>query len=79
MNAVTRNGIPSVARNRTDVDNINFMFSNQIDTAEATDQERSGRCSLFSGLSFLSIEAMKALNVKTFELSEIYHIFWDKL
>lgn len=47
MNAVTQNGISSVERNQTDVDNINFMFSNQIDTAEATDQERTGRCSLF--------------------------------
>ncbi|HYW02019.1 MAG TPA: C1 family peptidase, partial [Candidatus Acidoferrum sp.] len=40
---------------------------------------RSGRCWLFSGLSTLALEAMKRLDLKTFELSEIYQMFWDKL
>jgi bleomycin hydrolase len=79
MNAVTENGISSVALNRKDVDRINFTFSHQIESPEATNQERSGRCWLFSGLSFLAFEAMKKLNVDTFELSEIYQMFWDKL
>jgi bleomycin hydrolase len=79
MNAVTENGISSVALDRKDVDRINFTFSHQIESPEATNQERSGRCWLFSGLSFLALEAMKKLNVKTFELSEIYQMFWDKL
>ncbi len=79
MNAVTENGISSVALDRKDLDRINFTFSHQIDSPEATNQEKSGRCWLFSGLSFMSLEAMKKLNVKTFELSEIYQMFWDKL
>jgi len=79
MNAVTENGITPVALNRKDVNRINFTFSHQIDSPEATNQEKSGRCWLFSGLSFLALEAMKKLNVKTFELSEIYQMFWDKL
>jgi bleomycin hydrolase len=79
MNAVTENGISSVALSRKDVDRINFTFSHQIESPEATNQERSGRCWLFSGLSFLALEAMKKLKVKTFELSEIYQMFWDKL
>jgi bleomycin hydrolase len=79
MNSVTENGISSTSLNRKDVDRINFIFSHQIDSPEATNQERSGRCWLFSGLSFLALEAMKKLNVKTFELSEIYQMFWDKL
>ena len=79
MNAVTENGISSVALDRKDVDRINFTFSRQIASPEATNQEKSGRCWLFSGLSFLALEAMKRLSVKTFELSEIYQMFWDKL
>ena len=79
MNAVTENGISSVALDRKDVDRMNFTFSHQIASPEATNQEKSGRCWLFSGLSFLALEAMKTLNVKTFELSEIYQMFWDKL
>jgi len=79
LNAVTKNGIAAVALSRREVDRINFMFSNLIESPEATNQERSGRCWLFSGLSFLSLEAMKKLNLETFELSEIYGMFWDKL
>ena len=79
MNAVTENGIAAVALSRKEVDRKNPAFSNLIESPEATNQENSGRCWLFSGLSTLSLEAMKKLNLKTFELSEIYQMFWDKL
>jgi bleomycin hydrolase len=79
LNAVTKNGIPPVALSRKEVDRQNFVFSHLIESPDATNQERSGRCWLFSGLSILALEAMKTLNVKTFELSEIYQMFWDKL
>ena len=79
LNAVTENGIAAVALSREEVDKQNFTFSNLIESPDATNQERSGRCWLFSGLSTLSLEAMKKLNLKTFELSEIYQMFWDKL
>jgi bleomycin hydrolase len=79
LNAVTQNGIAAVALSRREVDRINYTFSNLIESPEATNQEQSGRCWLFSGLSLLSLEAMKRLNVKTFEFSEVYQMFWDKL
>jgi bleomycin hydrolase len=79
LNAVTENGIAAVALSRKEVDRINYTFSHLIESPEATNQERSGRCWLFSGLSFLSLEAMKKLNLETFELSEAYQMFWDKL
>jgi bleomycin hydrolase len=79
LNAVTENGIAAVALSRKEVDRQNFTFSNLIESPDATNQERSGRCWLFSGLSTLALEAMKKLNLKTFELSEIYQMFWDKL
>ena len=79
MNAVTESGIAAVALSRKEVDRKNPVFSNIIESAEATNQEKSGRCWLFSGLSKLSLEAMKKLNLKTFELSEVYQTFWDKL
>ena len=79
LNAVTENGIAAVALSRKEVDRQNFTFSNLIESPDATNQERSGRCWLFSGLSTLAFEAMKRLNLRTFELSEIYQMFWDKL
>jgi bleomycin hydrolase len=79
LNAVTANGIAAVAISRKEIDKKNFVFSDLIDSPDATNQERSGRCWLFSGLSVLALYAMKNLNVETFELSEIYQMFWDKL
>jgi bleomycin hydrolase len=79
LNAVTENGIAAVALSRKEVDRQNFTFSDLIESPDATNQERSGRCWLFSGLSLLALEAMKKLNLRTFELSEIYQMFWDKL
>ena len=79
LNAVTENGIAAVALSRKEVDRQNFTFSHLIESPDATNQERSGRCWLFSGLSVLALEAMKKLNLRTFELSEIYQMFWDKL
>ncbi len=79
LNAVTQNGIAAVALSRKEVDRINYTFSNLIESPEATNQEGSGRCWLFSGLSLLCLEAMKKLNLQTFELSEVYQMFWDKL
>ena len=79
LNAVTENGIAAVALSRKEVDRQNFTFSDLIESPDATNQERSGRCWLFSGLSTLALEAMKKLNLKTFELSEIYQMFCDKL
>ena len=79
LNAVTENGIAAVALSRKEVDRQNFAFSHLIDSPDATNQERSGRCWLFSGLSTLALEAMKKLNLGTFELSEIYQMFWDKV
>ena len=79
LNAVTENGIAAVALSRKEVDRLNFTFSDLIESPDASNQERSGRCWLFSGLSMLALEAMKKLNLGTFELSEIYQMFWDKI
>jgi bleomycin hydrolase len=79
LNAVTENGIAAVALSRKEVDKQNSTFSDLIESPDATNQERSGRCWLFSGLSTLALEAMNRLNLRTFELSEIYQMFWDKL
>jgi len=79
LNAVTENGIAAVALSRKEVDKQDFTFSDLIESPDATNQENSGRCWLFSGLSVLALDAMKKLNLKTFELSEIYQMFWDKL
>ena len=56
-----------------------MIFSLELETGDVTDQKSSGRCWLFAGLNTLRFEIMKKLNLKTFELSQNYQMFWDKL
>ncbi|MCD6494832.1 C1 family peptidase [Candidatus Bipolaricaulota bacterium] len=79
MDAVTKNPVHSVALNRAVVTGTDHTFSHKLPSNKATAQEHSGRCWLFSGLNVLRAEAMKNLNMKEFELSQSYQMFWDKL
>ena len=58
---------------------MDHTFSHKLASNKATSQEHSGRCWLFSGLNVLRAEAMKKMNMKEFELSQSYQMFWDKL
>ena len=79
LNAVTKNPVHSVALNRAVVTRTDHTFSHKLPSNKATAQKKSGRCWLFSGLNVLRAEAIKNLNVKEFELSQSYLMFWDKL
>ena len=79
MNAVTKNPVHSVALNRAVVTGTDHTFSHKLPSNKATAQKKSGRCWLFSGLNVLRAEAIKNLNMKEFELSQSYLMFWDKL
>ena len=79
MNAVTKNPVHSVALNRAVVTGTDHTFSHTLPSNKATAQKKSGCCWLFSGLNVLRAEAMKNLNMKEFELSQSYQMFWDKL
>ena len=79
LNAVTNNDINTTALNWEAVKSIDHTYSHLIKTASATSQGATGRCWIFAGLNTLRIEAMKKLNLKEFELSQSYLMFWDKL
>lgn len=57
---------------------MQFIFSNDIKTMSATNQQASGRCWLFAATNVLREIIGKKLNVDTFELSQSYLAFWDK-
>jgi bleomycin hydrolase len=78
-NAITNNDIKSLALNRDILRHNNDIFSNKIDAKGITNQKSSGRCWLFAGLNVLRPEVMKKHNLKSFELSQNYLAFWDKL
>lgn len=79
MHAVVKCGVSDAAENHLeDVDNP-MVFSIELESGDVTDQKSSGRCWLFAGLNTMRFEIMRKLNLKTFELSQNYQMFYDKL
>ncbi|MDN6234113.1 MAG: aminopeptidase, partial [Bifidobacterium crudilactis] len=79
MNAVTAAGIGEVSRNYDRSRLLQRRFSVTVDNGEVTSQERSGRCWLFSSLNVARFIAKRALNLKEFEFSQNYAMYFDKL
>ena len=79
QNAVTQITVDDVSLNRAIVTAIDHTFSHRLDEWSVTNQKRSGRCWMFAGLNLLRVGTMKKLGVKSFEFSQNYPMFWDKL
>jgi bleomycin hydrolase len=77
--AVTRVSVEDVAINREIVNSTDHSQSVLLDDWKVTNQERSGRCWLFAGLNLLRVGAMKKMDLKEFEFSQNYAMFWDKI
>ena len=78
QNAVTQYDVNEIALDRSVVTTAAHSYSNVLDNWSPTDQGNSGRCWLFAGLNLFRVDTMKALNVKQFEFSQNYAMFWDK-
>ncbi|MHB8243813.1 MAG: C1 family peptidase [Acidimicrobiales bacterium] len=79
QNAVTRVTVDDVAIDRSLVNEADHTMSSSLDDWKVTSQGKSGRCWLFAGLNLLRPGAMAKLNVKEFEFSQNFMMFWDKL
>ena len=79
MNAVTAAGIDKVAKNYDRARLLQRRFSMIVDNGEATHQDRSGRCWLFSSLNVARFVAKKNMNLEQFEFSQNYAMYYDKL
>ena len=79
QNAVTRVSIDDVAIDREIVNSTDHALSTSLDDWKVTNQQNSGRCWLFAGLNLLRAGAMKKMNLKEFEFSQNWAMFWDKL
>jgi bleomycin hydrolase len=78
QNAVTQTTIDDVALVRDVVQSTDFTFSTRLDEWKVANQKQSGRCWLFAALNMLRVPAMKKMNVKEFEFSQNWAMFWDK-
>ncbi len=79
QNAVTQTSVDDIALNRDIVTSIDHSFSTTLDDWSVTHQKRSGRCWMFAGLNLFRPGAMAKMNLKSFEFSQNYLLFWDKL
>jgi bleomycin hydrolase len=79
QNAVTQVAADDVALNRSIVFSTDHSFSTVLDDWSATNQKHSGRCWMFAGLNLLRGGAMKKMGLKSFEYSQNYLMFCDKI
>ena len=78
-NAVTASGIRAAARRPEGVAANALGFDLEVTQGDRCNQERSGRCWMFASLNTMRYRVIKKYNLKTFELSQAYPLFWDKL
>ena len=78
-NAVTGNGVRAAARVPERVARNTTVFDVEVKQGDRTDQQRSGRCWMFASLNTMRIRTIKKFNLKTFEFSQAYPLYWDKL
>lgn len=85
-NIIARNAVVAIGSmisttNSNRLNQIDHVFMNTIKKKhlKATNQGRSGRCWMFSGLNMFRHNVIKALDLENFEFSETYLFFWDKI
>ena len=79
MRAVTTNGLVKAATNQEVYRRDRHQFSISLEQGSVTNQKQSGRCWMFAALNTMRFAIMKKLNLNTFELSQNYTLFYDKL
>ncbi|MGG4039256.1 aminopeptidase C [Heyndrickxia ginsengihumi] len=77
--AILANGINGSTLNSNAIISMNDIFSEEIETGKVANQKKSGRCWIFAALNTFRHRMSAQLNIKDFELSQNYMMFWDKL
>lgn len=79
MRAVTGNGVKKSAANPQVQREDRHVYSISLEQGKITNQKATGRCWMFAALNTMRFAVMKKLNLETFELSQNYTLFYDKL
>lgn len=79
QNAVRHNNIKDLAKSRYSNGSEDTYFSNKVNAKGITNQEKSGRCWLFTGLNVLRPMVIKKYKLNDFEFSQSYLFFYDQL
>lgn len=78
-NALGSTSIDVLALNQDNLANFDSHFSHRVPTKGVTDQKRSGRCWLFSGLNVLRSQMHNRHDADGIEFSQNYNFFYDQL
>ena len=78
-NAMAGTDIRVLAKNQENLANFNTEFSHKVVSHGITDQKRSGRCWLFTGLNVLRAQMMAEYGLDEMEFSQNYCFFYDQL
>ncbi len=79
MNAVTSCGVVKAATNSQVYRQDRHQYSISLEQGKITNQKQSGRCWMFAALNIMRFAVMQKLDLDTFELSQNYTLFYDKL
>jgi len=79
QNALSSTDINQLAWNRENVGTTDQFFTYRVDVSGITNQQKSGRCWMFSSLNIFRPLVMKQFNLSEFEFSENYLYFYDLL
>lgn len=79
QNALSGTDIATAARTTTARAGVDDNMTYRVSSRGITDQKRSGRCWLFTGLNVLRAQAMTEHDMGTLTLSQNYNFFYDQL
>jgi len=79
MNAISNNSVKDLAVNRMNAGKVDHYFKYKVDVTGITNQEKSGRCWMFTAMNSLRPVIIEKYNLKDFRFSENYLYFWDQL
>jgi aminopeptidase C len=81
LTALSKNQLGDVVYQASALQTDKQMFNIKIpfEGAPVTNQRSSGRCWIFAATNVFRVAIMKKHNLSSFELSQAYLFFWDKL
>ena len=79
LNALTTIGLKEISQNREILSDHENKFSHKIKTSGISNQKSSGRCWMFAGFNMIKPVLMNRMDLDSFEFSQIYLQFWDKM
>lgn len=78
-NALAHNAIGDLAKGIGTLSSVDAEFSDEVPIKGITNQLKSGRCWLFTGMNVLRSKAINKHNLPELELSQVYLFFYDQL